>query len=127
MVELVNLTPHGIDIMNDKNEIIRKIPPSGKVARVTEDNLLQGDINGIPLYYKTYEDTIEELPDPVYPKNRNQDSLGWYDYDTLYIVSLPVAQVVANATNRHDVVIVGDSVRDEKGQIIGTKSLAIIS
>lgn len=126
MTEIVNVTPHEIDIMNDKNEIIMKIPPSGQVARVTEENKLQGNIKGIPLYHKTYED-LEGLPDPVYPKNRNPNSLQWYDYDVLYIVSLIVAQVVENTTNRHDVVIVGDAVRDEKGQIIGTKSLAIIS
>ena len=127
MTKLVNLTPHEIDIMNDKNEVVMKIPPSGKIARVTEDNLLQGHVNEIPLYYKAYKEMIEELPDPVYPKNRNPDSLEWYDYCTLYIVSLPVAQVVGNTTNRHDMLIVGDSVRNEKGEIIGTRSLAVIT
>jgi len=49
------------------------------------------------------------MPDPV-------------GYNTYYIVSLPVAQ----AARRSDILAVGETVRDDKGQVIGAKSLAVV-
>jgi hypothetical protein len=52
---------------------------------------------------------IENLPEP--------------ENGVIYIVSLPVAQA---AKKRPDVFTIGDAIRNEKGQVIGAKTLAII-
>ncbi len=103
MAEIVNLTPHPINIVMGDGEV-RTIPPSGTVARCRETTETVGEVNGIPVIRKSFG-SVENLPDP---------SSG-----TIYVVSALVAQ----AARREDVVCPGDPVRDDKGQIIGCKAL----
>ena len=70
-----------------------------------------GSINGIDLIEKVFGD-LEGLPEP-------QDGVVYY-------VSAIAAQA-AKALGRTDIVLGGDSVRNEKGQIIGITSFARIS
>jgi len=103
MVEIVNLTPHSINIVMGNGEV-RTIPPSGTIARCRETSEIVGDINGIPVIRKSFGN-VEGLPDP---------SSG-----VIYITSA----LVANAARREDVVCPGDPVRDSNGNIIGCKAL----
>lgn len=98
------------------------IPRSGSLARVEEENEVVGSVNGVPILCKTFG-KIVGLPDP--------------QENTYFIVSLIVAQAVAKKfgssvwegdarEGRPDVLVVGESVRDGGGQIIGARSLAVI-
>jgi len=102
MTKIVNLTPHEINIIGEQNI---SIPPSGQVARVVERTETIGDVNGIPIIHKTFG-TVEGLPDA--------------QPNTVYVVSLLTAQ----ATHRTDVLAVGEVVRNDKGQVVGTKSFS---
>jgi hypothetical protein len=107
--KIVNLTPHPVNIQTDSNTI--EIPPSGKIARCVE-SITELE----PIEYQEYHikaiikqfGKVENLPEP--------------ENGVIYIVSLPVSQAV----KRPDVFTIGDAIRNEKGQVIGAKTLAII-
>ena len=63
MVVLVNLTPHEITVYDESGKVKLRIPPSGKVARVTVKQEKVGEINGIPVVSSVVE-SIEGLPEP---------------------------------------------------------------
>lgn len=106
-MNIINLTLHDINIIED--EKVKIIPPSGVVARCETEEILIGKINGVDVYKIKYGD-ITGLP----PANKN----------TIYITSALVAQAVKDV--RNDVFIPNDFVRNDKGVIIGCKSLAQI-
>lgn len=116
-MKIVNLTPHALNFVNDANESIVTIPPSGVVARCAvhrEDVaniVIDDDVLGykIPVH-KTIFGAVEGLPDP--------------EPDTVYVVSAIVANAVPD---RPDVFIVDDTVRDEQGRIIGARALATMA
>jgi len=97
-----NLTPHSIFI-----EGFGEILPLGKVARLEEFSYEKGNINGVTIVYKQFGNIID-LPE------RHPD---YY-----YIVSALCAQK-AWEMGRDDVFCPGDPIRDEKGRIVGCRSL----
>lgn len=105
-MKIVNLTPHDVVIFDDKGEVIKTYPKSGKVARIQDSVTIKGDIDGVPVGSITYGDAID-LPKP-------QD--GVY-----YIVSLVVRQALPH---RKDLISPDTSpagvVRDDQGRILGT-------
>ena len=108
--QLINLTPHAINIMDEDGNIVLTVEPDGRVARVavTRENsgLINVDGKIIQLSQTVVSDEITDLPDP-------EDN-----------VILIVSSMVANACpQRQDVRIPDDSVRDEAGRIIGCRSL----
>jgi hypothetical protein len=103
-VELINLTPHPVNI-----EGYGEIPPSGKIARASEQRKKVGEINGIPVNVVTLGNVVD-LPSPK--------------PNTFYIVSRVVAEAEKN--KRDDLLIPDESIRDASGKIIGAKSFAII-
>lgn len=104
MTKIINLTPHEINIVGEQNITIQ---PSGQIARVAEKIGTIGDVNGIPIIHKTFG-SVEGLPEP--------------QPETVFIVSLLVAQ----ATHRTDILAIGETVRNEKGQVVGAKSFAVV-
>lgn len=108
--EIVNLTAHDVTIFGDDGEIIATIKPSGIVARIEEQSVDDGDINGIPVVRTQYGD-IKDLPDPAPGR--------------VYIVSTIVAQQLGG--KRPDVLAPdsgpGSAVRDEYGRIKGIMRL----
>jgi len=107
-MKIVNLTPHELNFVLGDAEI--KIPPSGQVARMTEKTEIIGDVDGIPIIRKTFGE-VEDLPE-------RQEN-------TILVVSLLTAQAI-KGRGRPDVFVIGESLRNEKGQVIGAKSLAVI-
>ena len=97
--KIVNLTPHDIVITNGPT-----FSPSGKVARVSVQQVDAGDINGIPVKTQTFGDIVD-LPAP--------------SDDTIYIVSTIVLSA-AKEIGRTDVVApdTSNAVRDNEGRII---------
>ena len=117
---LINATPHSITLVSREGveqdskkqfiaeaeavEILREIPPSEILARVSMVNLPAGEIDGIPIESVIYGE-IEGLPEP-------QEGL-------YYIVSGLVA-AAATKIGRKDCLAPGALVRDKKtGVILG--------
>lgn len=108
--QVINLTPHSITLVGEGNAPILTIPASGQVARCKASTVSVGSIsiNGviIPL-------TDTEMGDVT--------GLPEEQEGVLLIVSLAVAQA---CPDRHDLLITNESVRDDKGTIIGCRSLS---
>lgn len=111
-MKLVNLTPHSVNLIAEDGTSY-EVKPSGKLARVTARIVSIGTIEiegGFTMPHTVTEfGVVEGLPAP-------EDGV-------LYIVSSLVA---GRVPDRKDVVIPNESVRDEKGRIIGCKSLGSI-
>jgi hypothetical protein len=112
---VVNLTPHDIVFIDvEENEFVVK--PSGIIARVSVTIKVTGYMSvttptgtfTFPITENAYGE-VENLP------------VG--DGETIYIVS---ALVAGRVPNRTDVFIPNESVRDEKGRIIGCRSFGRI-
>lgn len=99
---IINLTPHAITIVMESGNIV--VPPSGVVARRSENTVTIGMVEGIPIVKKVFG-VVENLPDPV--------------EGIIYITSALVGAEVKRA----DVMSPGDPVRDEHGRVIGCKTL----
>jgi hypothetical protein len=112
MTNIINLTPHEITIYDQTGqEIVLRIPPSGKVARVSISAQTVGEINGVAVRKTTYGD-VQDLPDP--------------QPDTVYIVStIVLIALQSKGITRTDVVSPDTSpdsaVRDSQGKILGVK------
>ena len=117
-VKLVNLTPHEVVVYDASGNLVLKVPPSGRVARVATKEERVGTINGVPVYRTTYTE-VEGLPEP--------------EPGTVYIVSLLVLQALqARRVQRSDVVAPNTSptpngaVRDAQGRIVGVRSFVVL-
>lgn len=113
---IINATPHSITIVSKKGvvqdskrqflaetvEVIREIPPSGILPRVSMSNSPAGEIEGIPVESVVYGE-IEGLPE-------SQD-------DVYYIVSGLVAAAAAKI-GRVDCLAPGALVRDKNNPSI---------
>ena len=107
-MKIINLTPHAINFVQEDRSPILTVEPSGQLARVSVHTETTGEIAGIPVTKSVYGE-VEGLPEP--------------EEGTIYIVSSLVA---GRVPERKDVFIPNESVRDEKGRIIGCKSLGHI-
>ena len=110
MTKLVNLTPHEIVLVRGDARIV--IPPSGVVARVATARRVVAtlEVDGVEIPVNRVEfGQVENLPEP---------SEG-----TFYLVSSLVAQALPG---REDLLVPDDTVRDERGQIVGARALARI-
>ena len=98
-MKIINLTPHPIVITDGPT-----FPPSGKVARVSVQQVDDGDINGVPVKKQTFGDIVD-LPAPA--------------PDTVYIVSALVLSA-AKAAGRTDCVApnTAQAVRNDAGHIV---------
>ena len=101
-MNIINLTPHAINIIQGDNMI--KIPPSGTVARVAVQIVATDN----PMLYTQQYGDVQDLPTP-------QDN-------TIYIVS---ALVIERVPQRTDVYapLTAQAIRNDAGQIIGVPGL----
>ena len=103
--KLINLTPHTVNILLESSKVIN-IQPSGVAPRIEQENHLLGvEICGVPVSKAVYGKT-QNLPE-------EQNGV-------CYIVS---KMVVDANPSRGDLFYPNDIVRDEKGRIIGCKSI----
>lgn len=101
---VVNCTLHPITIVKN-GVVIRTIPASGKVARLSVSTEPAGGVMGIPVTRTVFGEPVG-LPEP--------------EVGTCYIVS----QLVKNALpERDDLVVPAEVVRDAAGNVIGCRSL----
>jgi hypothetical protein len=104
MTNIINKTPHALNIVNAAGEIIT-IAPSFPAARVDTVRTEGEPIGGFATQTVSMGAVID-LPDPA--------------DDTIYIVSAIVLQQIPT---RADVFAPGELLRDEGGRVIGAKGL----
>lgn len=113
-MNIINLTPHTITFISANNNMQKyELAPSGVVARVAAHTENIGEVTTpegfvIPVT-QTVFGQVEGLPAP--------------EEGVVYVVSSLVA---GRVPERHDVYIPNESIRDDKGRIIGCLSLGKI-
>jgi hypothetical protein len=133
MTKIISLVPHQIHLIGQEGQTIRTFEPSGQVARVSVETVKAkvdelsdlpithqkfGDVTGLPKQETYCLGGIDPHEHQVYC-GCDQGGGGIARY---YIVS---AMVKAALPKRRDLLVPSDFVRDEKGQILGCKSLSI--
>lgn len=116
MPRFVNLTPHPVVVYKENGEVL-EIPPEGVPFRLKEEDQVIETVDGIPVTGRRY--SISELPP------------AFYDSDNIVIVSLPVLLLLALLAEEPPALVVAPdtgkgAVRDEKGNIVGTKGFITI-
>lgn len=119
MINLVNLTPHVINLVACGQEGGIAIPPSGDIARCATSNQPRGiveviRVNGKPCCTFQVEVKTPTIGDVV--------GLPPQQEGTFYIVSLVVRQA---SPTRGDLYSPGDLMRDSGGNPIGCKFLSV--
>lgn len=109
MTNIINLTPHKINIVDEEGNVVKIFESSG-VARAAQKDVEIGMLEGIPI--------IEtEFGEPV--------GLPEYSQGTYYIVSALTAKAASlSGRNTRDLLLTGKTVRNSDGQIIGCQALA---
>lgn len=106
-MNIVNLTPHTINIINGDQNVA--IPPSGAIARVSSSTEQVGEVEvtgmSIPVTVSKFGDVVG-LPEPT--------------EGTIFVVS----GMVAGQVSREDVFSPGEQVRNSDGVVIGCKTLS---
>jgi hypothetical protein len=106
---LVNLTPHPVNLVTDGGTVV--VPPSGLVARVA----LHPDV---PV--GTVE--LDGVTVPIVATSASGDVTGLPEQrDGVLVV---VSRLVAEVSERADLVIPHDAVRDATGAVVGCRALA---
>lgn len=108
--QIINLTPHLINIYRD-GEIILTIPSSGTARAMEGKDKEVCSINGIPVIKKTYSEP-ENLPE--------------FHENVFYVVSALTAQSAKDCGRAtEDLLLTGNLVRDESGRVIGCEALCV--
>jgi hypothetical protein len=105
---ITNMTPHSIVILNDDNTVLTTIHASGNVVRLKTSTKSPLFMLGEIKISTTIFGEVEGLPD--------------FKDGTYYIVSQLVKSALAN---RKDLLVPAELVRNDKGVIIGCKSLGV--
>lgn len=109
---ITNCTPHDVNIVGEDGSVIATIVASGITPRcqasTKEVDTVEVDGVTIPLTVSSFGD-VYDLPEPL----RN----------TLLIVSRVVADA---ASDRHDLVVPDQLVRNDAGQVVGARSLSFV-
>ena len=104
---IINMTPHSVHIMDANNVITNEFPASGNQIRLKAETVIVGALEGVPITRTVFGEPVG-LPDTT--------------EGTYYIVS----QLVKSALPfRKDLLVPAEVVRNEKGVIIGCKSLGV--
>lgn len=113
-IEIINLTPHDVNVYNKEGKLVRIYPYSGNIARCESKDTVLGEIEGFEVCRQTYGRVIN-LPN----ESDNPNKI------VAYIVSRIVAEA-ASAEGRNDLLVPGRQVRDADGRILGCEGLAVV-
>ena len=105
VMDIINLTPHTLNIFDEQGRETLEIEPSGQTARVETTREKVDEVAGVPIY-ETTTDEVVGLPEPK--------------EDTLYVVS----GFVCSEVDRSDVVSPGELIRNDDGNPIGAKGFS---
>lgn len=121
-MNIENMTPHVVTVMDENGEIILVPRPSGNEIRCKAATVRTGTIGNIPVSEAVYGGPV------LIDKDGNEHPLPERKDDTIYLVSSIAARAIAESApsrdfKRDDFYIPSESVRDGEGRIIGCKSL----
>ena len=136
MSKLINLTPHDIKIYHESGGGVAVIPASGWVARLAATTIPAGTIRINERWETRPWNDEGGIPDgnggesflitDDIPLSKTEfgepDNLPEPEGDTYYIVS---GLIKSAFPEREDLLVPVDFVRDEKGVVLGCKSLGI--
>lgn len=107
MAKLLNYTPHPIHVVGEDNQVIKTIESTGLI-RLKASTVDAGfEVNGVKI-------TTTDFGEP--------EGLPEFEEGVFYIVS----QLVKSALpQRRDLLVPAEVVRDDKGNILGCKSLGV--
>ena len=109
MTNIINLTPHRINIVDEEGNVVKIFESSG-VARAAQNDVQIGMLEGIPIIETKFGEPVD-LPE--------------YNQGTYYIVSALTAKTASlSGRNTRDLLLTGKTVRNSDGQIIGCQALA---
>ena len=109
MTNIINLTPHKINIVDEEGNVVKIFESSG-VARAAQNDVQIGMLEGIPIIETKFGEPVD-LPE--------------YNQGTYYIVSALTAKAASlSGRNTRDLLLTGKTVRNSDGQIIGCQALA---
>lgn len=112
MANILNLTPHTLNVVGADGAHIADIKPAGIVARVVTSTENAGIVAGIPVVRTTYGE-IEGLPEP--------------EEATFFVVSsLLAAAAKAAGRDTSDLLVPGRLLRNEAGQPVGCVGLSLV-
>ena len=116
-MELVNLTPHNVNFMDEDGNVLKTIKPAAEAPRLKtfKGTSSQIDVDGVSIPLSGGFKFLDELVDG--------QSLPPPEDGVLYIVSKALADY-AVSVGRTDFVSPDRVVRDDKGAIIGCRGLA---
>lgn len=104
---IINMTPHAINIVDANGLLLQVIPASGNTIRLTQQTVVCGAIDNVPVSKTVYGDAVG-MPEQV--------------DGTFYVVS----QLVKTAfPGRTDLLVPAQLVRDANGNIVGCMSLGV--
>lgn len=112
----VNLTPHEINIVDNDGKALLSVAPSGVIGRADEvrTNLDTLSLLGVEVPCTEMDFmAANSLPDPV--------------KGTVFIVSVLTAQAARRSGRTSDIYFPTDLMRDDRGRIVGARSLAQLS
>ena len=107
-MNIINLTPHTLNILNSDGFGGVDVPPCGTVARVATSRVQTGEVRGTPLFETRFGE-VTGLPAA--------------SEDAILVVSGLVA-AHPSVRDRADVFSPGELVRDEGGKPIGCRGLS---
>lgn len=116
-MELINLTPHNVNFMDEDGNILKTIKPAAEAPRLKtfKGSSTTIDVGGLNIPLSGGFKFLDELVDgQALPPKKDA---------TLYIVSKALADY-AVSVGRTDFVSPDRVVRDDKGAIIGCRGLA---
>lgn len=106
-MSIVSLLPHVTSVVMPDDSVMF-IDPSGTIARCSQSEEVVGEVEGIVVTRQTFG-AVTGLPEP--------------EEGTWFLVSRMVASALPD---RHDLLIPGPLVRDEKGVVTGCRGLSIL-
>ncbi len=104
---IINKTPHPVNLVDSVGKVLRTFPacPKEDLIRLKAETVPAGELDGVPT-------SRTEFGEP--------QGLPNFTEDVYYIVS----QLVKTAlTDRSDLLVPAEELRDKDGQIIGSQSL----
>jgi hypothetical protein len=114
MMNIVNLTPHDITIMNEEGETVRVVLASGNVARLDSDKEIVNRRDGIDFYHTSYGIPVclnSSGKSVQFPEQKR---------NTIYVVS----GLFRSGYSRPDLWQPGELLRDEEGRPTGCIGLS---
>jgi len=110
-MNIINCTPHPINILGEDNEVILSLPKGEIIPRLATSTKKVASINNISIT-ETVLGEVKDLP---------KEDFGKFGLNTIFIVS---RLVLSACKDRKDLVVPNELVRDSEGKILGCKSLA---